>query len=289
MSVVWKNILVAVFSFLLAIVGQQYYFEKQNEIQRIDVHTSFDSDYISKPKFPDSKVEITVDGNTKDSIGLLEVSLVNFSSKVFTDVPLLIEIRPKKTGTFNYLSHFAHGEKGMKDLVVKTKDYEYDNGVHRFSYKVKSLNRSEEADISMKLGVLFEGEKEPDVLVSAVGLSTREFNIENSPSRAKVKRDAFLLVIGLFLGLFLVTFIMVGPLISRLTSPLDRKSNKRYAKELFDVLRAEPLHQSMTDGDLKGHIATILYKRQIIWWSSKSWLGKWSLGMREPQPSDYQI
>lgn len=296
MSDLSKNVLVAIVSFLLAIVGQQYYFEKQNEIQKIDVHTSFDSDYISKPKFPDAKVEIKVDGKTKESIGLLEISLVNFSRKVYKDVPFIIEVKPKKNSSFTYLSHFVHGEKGMKDLVEKTKEYEFDNGVHRFSYKVKSLNRSDETVIGVTLGVLFEGEEEPDVVVSAVGLSTRDYDIENSPTRSKVRRDAFIMLILVVLGLVIATLLFVGPIMSRLTSPFDRKSDKRYTQQLFDVLKAEmldnpitDLDSPMTDEQLKDLVAKILYKRQLNWWNKKSLLGKWSLGMRTPQPDDYRI
>lgn len=289
MSDVWKNILVAIMSFLLAIVGQQYFFDKQNEIQKIDIHTSFDSNYLSKPKFPDTKVEIKVDGNTKEAIGLLEISLVNFSNKVFTDVPIIIEVKPRKNDSFIYLSHFALGDKDIKELVEETKPYEFENGVHRFSYKAKSLNRSEEADIGMKLGILFEGQQEPEVVVSVIGLNTRDFNIEHSPARSKVQRDAFFIIVMLVIGLFAFTFIIFGPIISRLSSPLDRKNNKQYASQIFEVLRADPQYRSLSDEDLKVHIEGFLYKRQIIWWNAKSWLGKWSLGMREPQSSDYRI
>jgi len=291
-----KNILVAVVSALLAIVVQQYYFEKQNEIQKIDVHTNFDSDYISKPKFPDAKVEIKVDGKTKESIGILEISLVNFSRKVYKDVPFIIEVKPKKNSSFTYLSHFAHGEKGMKDLVEKTKEYEFDNGVHRFSYKVKSLNRSDEAVIGMTLGVLFEGEEEPEVVVSAVGLSTRDFDIENSPTQSKVKRDTFIMLILVVLGLVVTILLLVSPVMSRLTLLLDRKNDKRYARQLFDVLKVEmsvnpitDLDCLMTDDQLKHLVSKILYKRQLNWWNKKSFLGKWCLGMRTPQPHDYRI
>lgn len=289
MSDVWKNIVVAVVSFLLAIIGQQYFFNKQNEIQKIDVHTNFDSNYLSKPKFPDSKVEIKVDGNTKESIGILEVSLVNFSNQTFKDVPIIIEITPRRGDSFSYLSHFAHGEKGMRDLVEIAKPYEFINGTHRFFYTVKSLNRSEEANIGMKLGILFEGEQEPEVTVSAVGLNTRDFDMAHSPARSKVQRDALLIIIVFIVGLFAFTFAIFSPIMSRLMSPLDLKSNKKYARQIFDILRAESYYSSMSDNDLKNHVSDILYKRQYNWWNEKSWLGKWSLGMRAPEPSDYRI
>jgi hypothetical protein len=288
-SEIWKNIIVAVVSFLLAILGQQYFLNKQNEIQKIDIHTSFDNSYLSKPKFPDSKIEIKVDGKTKESIGLLEVSLVNFSNNVFKDVPIIIEVKPRKGDSFTYLSHFAYGEKSIKDLVEETKPYELDNGVYRFSYKAISLNRSEEANVSMKLGVLFEGQEEPDVVVSAVGINTREFNIENSPARAKVQRDAFILLVTIVIGFFALFFIVLGPIISRLTSPLDRKNDKRYAKQIYDVLQAESHYSELSETDLKEHVADFLYKRQLNWWETKSKFGKWLLGMRDPQPEDYKI
>jgi uncharacterized membrane protein len=289
MSGFWKSILVAIVSVFLTILGQHILYENQNEIQKIDILTSFDNNYLSKPKFPDSKVEIKVDGNTKESIGLLEVSLFNFSNRVFKDVPIVIELKPKQGGLFTYLSHFAHGEKGMKDLIDETKPYELDNGIHRFAYKVKSLNRSEGADVVMKLGVLFEGQDEPEVLVSAIGLNTRDFKIEHSPARSKLQRDTLIAMIVFILGLVAFVLIILGPIISKISSPLDRRIDRRNSKQLFEVLRAEALYNNMSDDELKKHVADFLYKRQNELWNTKSWISKWFLGMREPQPSDYRI
>ncbi|MGL4918579.1 MAG: hypothetical protein ACRC5D_20400 [Aeromonas allosaccharophila] len=289
MQNLWKNIVVSIVSALLAIAGQQYFFDKQNEIPKIDVYKNFDNAYLSKPKFPDSKVEIKVDGNTKESIGLLEIALINFSHQSFNNIPIIIEVKPKNGEKFTYLSHFVHGEKGIRDLVKEIKPYEVDNGTHRFSYNVVSLNRTDEANLSMKLGILFEGQHEPDVVVSAAGVNTREFNIENSPARANVQRDTFLLMIAFIVGLLAFIFIIFGPIISRFTLPLDKKSDKRYAKQIFDVMRVDTYYESMSDDTLKRHVASFLYKRQLNWWNKKSFFGKWYLGMRTPQPDDYEF
>ncbi|MFS1893179.1 hypothetical protein [Vibrio lentus] len=289
MSEVWKNLVVAMVSFLLTILGQQYFFGKQNEIPKIDVHTKFDSNYMSKPKFPDAKVEIKVNDNAKESIGLFEISLVNFSNTAFKDVPIIIEVKPKKDESFIYLSHFAHGEKEVKSLVEETKPFELDNGNYRFSYKAVSINRSEEAEIAMKLGILFEGQSEPDVVVSGPGFKTRAFDLENSPARSETQRNAIFLLIAILLGFSAFTFMIFGPVISRLSSPIERKSDKRYAKQIFDVLRSQSPYDQMSDDELKSHVADFLYRRQINWWSTKSPLGKWFLGMREPKTGDYRI
>lgn len=289
MSDFWKNLTVAIVSFLLAILGQQYFFNKGNEIQYLDIYTSFDNNYISKPKFPDSKVTIIVDKKTKESIGLFEIALVNFSNEVYKDIPIIIEVNPKKGDSFTYLSHFAHGEKEMKELVEETKPYEFDNGIHRFSLKAKSLNRTETAEAALKLGILFEGEHEPEVSISAVGLSTRDYDPEHSPVRSKVQRDAVLISIAFILVLFIFLFTVFMPILSRLLSPFDRKNDKKYARQLFDVLENDSKYESMSEEELKEHIANFLYKRQINWWNSKSLLTKWIFGMREPQPNDYNF
>ncbi|MEC4728158.1 hypothetical protein HWQ46_21715 [Shewanella sp. D64] len=287
MGNLWGKIVVAIVTCALTMIGQQYFFEKQNEIQKLDVHINFDKNYLSKPKFPDSKVEIKVDGSTKESIGLLEISLVNFSDKVFKDIPIVIEVKPKESDKFTYLSHFAHGEKGIKNLVEETKDYEFDNGVHRFSYKVKSLNRSEGADPNMKLGILFDGQDKPQIIVSAIGLNTREYNYGHSPAQLKVERDISLMFIALIVGVFLFTYFIFGPAISRITAPLERRKDRKYAKELFEVLRGDPLYNTMSDNDLTDHITSSLYKRQVIWWNRSSWTIKLLWGMRRPKPTDF--
>ncbi|AXB33879.1 hypothetical protein DSB67_21010 [Vibrio campbellii] len=289
MSELWKNLVVATVSFLLAIVGQQYFFGKQTEIPKIDVHTNFDSNYMSKPKFPDTKVEIKVNDKAKESIGLFEISLVNFSDKAFKDIPIIIEVKPKKGESFIHLSHFAHGEKEMKELVKETKPYELENGSYRFSYNAVSINRTEKSEVAMRLGILFEGQSEPDVVVSGPGFNTRVFDIENSPARSEMQKNTVLLFIAILLGMVAFTLMIFGPVISLLSSPIDRKSDKRYAKQIFDVLRSGDVYDQMSDDELKSHVADFLYRRQINWWDTKSTLGKWFLGMREPKTSDYRI
>ncbi len=289
MSGFLKNILYVLVSFMLGIASQYYFFEKSNEIQKLDVRTNFDSNYLSKPKFPDSKVEIKVDGDTKESIGILEISLVNFSNTVLKDIPVIIEVTPKRGGLFSYLSHFAHGEKGVLDLVEISKPYEFVNGTHRFFYTVKSFNRSDGDDIGMKLGILFEGDQKPDVTVSAVGLSTRDFDIEHSPARTKANREAWIMFITVLAGLLLFMFAIFVPLLSRLTSPLDKIISKKNASETFKIMRLDPYYASLTDNDLKQHVADVLYKRQRNWWNDKSILGKWLLGMKGPEFDDYRF
>jgi len=290
MSDLWKNLTVAIVSFLLAILGQQYFFNKDNEIQYLDIYTSFDNNYISKPKFPDSKVTIIVDRKTKESIGLFEIALVNFSNEVYKNIPIIIEVKPKKGDSFTYLSHFAHGEKEMKELVEETKPYEFDNGIHRFSLKAKSLNRTETPKAAaLKLGILFEGEHEPEVSISAVGLSTRYYDPGHSPVHSKVQRDAVLITIAFILVIFIFLFTVLMPILSRLLSPFDRRNEKKYARQLFDVLENDPKYTSMSEEELKEHIANFLYKIRINWWNSKSLLTKWTFGMREPQQDDYKF
>jgi len=288
-----KNILIALFSFLLAFIGQYYYFEKQYEIQELDIHTQFTTDYIAKPNFPNSNIEFKINGIEKDKVGLLTISILNYSSKNYLDIPVNIKITPKKMSDFNILAYSAVGEKEMTDLVSEIKPISIDKRSYNFSYKVRSINREYKNNYGMQLKVIFEGDTEPQIDVIGKGVGTRKYDSNNSPYQQELEWKAEWMAIGVFLILIVLTFVFVwlilSPIIARLTKKWDRKNNQKYAKEIFDSIKIDNLKQGSTDQELSSFVANMLYKRQLFLWNKKTSIGKWSLGYIQPELSDFTI
>jgi hypothetical protein len=293
MNQTWKNILVAALSAIFAFAGSYYIYSEQLKISKLDLHKDFDENYFSKPKFPSSDIILTVDTEEKEKLGLFQVSLVNYTTKDYLDIPIKIKITPKKVTEFKILAHSAVGQDEVSDLVVATKDMDFDGSSYNFSYEVSSINRTERSEYGMQLRILFEGTEEPKVSVVAKGVGVRDFDVNNSPYQKSVNiKAAFLgigLILGIGVGMFILMVLILGPLISVFTKSLDVKSRKKYAKELFKVIKDNNLQPNKSDDDIANFVADMLYHRQCEWWNNKTPIGKWSLGLIGPDRNDHLV
>jgi len=283
-----KTILVLI-SVALTFFIQQYYYSKTNEIKKLDVHQSFNPNFLSKPKFPNSNIELKIDGIDKSRLGLFEVSLLNYSNSTYNDIPIHIKITPENTNEFKVITYYATGENNIPDLVKELKPVSFDGKTYLFSYQVSTLNRTEKEDIGFKLSMLFEGSKQPKIDVVAKGISTRAFAWENSPYQQNLTTKALVLLV-VFLLIFLILMVLIiGPFMSWVSRPFDRKSDKTYARKVYETIKEENLLPDHDDNQIKTFIQQMLFKQRLKNWNSKSKISKWSLGMRSPQEEDFLI
>lgn len=243
MNNLWKNFIVAVTSALITVLGSYYIYKQEIEIKKIDVDSEFDANYFSKPKFPNSKVSLTVDGDEKNKIGTMKISLVNYSPKNYTDIPVSIKLTPENLKDFKILAYSAVGEKEMANLITEIKPMKFDGKSYNFTYQVLSINRTEYSDYGLQLRILFEGSIEPKIDVVAKGVGTRKFNLGNSPYQKNLNIQASLLVFIILVVLILVTIILstvvIAPITTLLTRNLDRQKNKKYSREIFNSIKNE--------------------------------------------------
>ncbi|RLV57817.1 hypothetical protein D5018_20560 [Parashewanella curva] len=158
MNNIWKNILVALaLSAIFATTGSYFLYTGQLKITKLDLHQDFDANYFSKPKFPSNKIILTVDDIEKDKLGLFKISLVNFTTENYENIPINIKVTPKNKNEFKILGYSAVGQEELYDLVKETKKKHFDGSSHHFSYNVSSINRTEKSNYGMQLRILFEG------------------------------------------------------------------------------------------------------------------------------------
>ncbi|MGM0609358.1 MAG: hypothetical protein ACQESP_13190 [Candidatus Muiribacteriota bacterium] len=184
---------------------------------------------------------------------------------------------------------YATGENKIPDLVKELKPVSFDGKTYLFSYQVSTLNRTEKEDIGFKLSMLFEGNKQPKIDVVAKGISTRAFAWENSPYQQNITTKALVLLV-VFLLIFLILMVLIiGPFMSWISRPFDRKSDKTYARKVYETIKEENLLPDHDDNQIKTFIQQMLFKQRLKNWNCKSKISKWSLGMRSPQEEDFLI
>ncbi|MCX6052373.1 MAG: hypothetical protein NTZ60_07640 [Campylobacterales bacterium] len=284
-----KNTIVALISIALTFFIQQYYYSKTNEIKKLDVHQSFNPNFLSKPKFPNSNIELKIDGIDKSRLGLFEVSLLNYSNSTYNDIPIHIKITPENTDEFKVVTHYATGEDNILDLVKELKPVSFDGKTYLFSYQVSTLNRTEKEDLGFTLSMLFEGNKQPKIDVVAKGINTQAFAWEHSPDQQNLITKALVLLAVLLLILLILVVFVVGPFISWISRPFDRKSDKTYARKVYETITDENLLPDYDDNKMKLFVQQMLFKQRLRDWNSKSKISKWSLGMRGPLEEDFLI
>ena len=289
----WKSILVAAFTAIFAFAGSYYLYSEQLKISKLDIHKNFEGSYFSKPKFPSDNIVLTVNKEEKDKIGLFEISLVNYTTKDYLDIPINIKVTPKNKNEFKVLAYSAVGQNDVYDLVEESKEMAFDGSSYNFSYKISTINRTDKSDYGMQLRILFEGSEEPEVHVVAKGVGIRDFDINNSPYQKDINIKASLLGVGIIIGIILFMFILMtlilGPLISMLTRKLDIKNRKKFAQELFDAIKNNNLQPGKTDLEIANFVADMLFQRQCEWWRKKTIIGKWSLGLIAPHRNDHLV
>ena len=293
MNDTWKSLLVAALSAILAFAGSYYLYSEQLKISKLDLHKNFEGSYFSKPKFPSDDIILTVNKEEKDKLGLFQISLVNYTTKDYLDIPINIKVTPKNKNEFKLLAYSAVGQNEVYDLVEESKKMVFDGSSYNFSYKVSTINRTEKSDYGMQLRMLFEGTEEPEVDIVAKGVGIRDFDVNNSPYQKGINiKAAFLgvaIIVGLILSMFVLMILILGPIISIFTRKLDIKIRKKYAQEIFDAIKNNNLQPGKTDLEISNFVAEMLFQRQYEWWCKKTPIGKWSLGLIEPERSDHLV
>ena len=81
MNGIWKTVLSCILSTVLTAIAAYWIHLEQIKVPKLDVHTSFESNYFSKPKFPNDQIRLIVNEIEQETIGIMYVSLVNYSIK----------------------------------------------------------------------------------------------------------------------------------------------------------------------------------------------------------------
>ncbi|MDN3402061.1 MULTISPECIES: hypothetical protein [Pseudoalteromonas] len=287
----WKNILVAALSALFTFAGSYYFYSESLAISKLDLHKDYDDNYFSKPKFPSDDIILTVNKIEKEKIGLLQISLLNYTAKDYLDIPINFKLTPKELSNFKVLAYSVVGHGDVNDLVKEPKKMEFDGNSFNFSFKVSAINRTEKSDYGIQLRILFEGTEEPNIRAFAKGVGIRDFDINNSPYQETISKKSLLIFIGALVCFCLVMFIMMifilNPVMSIMTRKSDIKSRQKYAESLFLAIKKENLLPGKTDPQIAEFIADMLHRRQCEWWDKRSPIAKWSLGLMAPERKEH--
>lgn len=292
MNGIWKIVLSCILSAILTAIAAYWIHLEQIKVPKLDVATKFESNYFSNPKFPNDKIRLIVNKTEQEAIGIMYVSLVNFSTKELVDLPVSIIIEPHNVGGFEVLAYSAVGENEAPELVEETKKMVFDEGVYRFSYKAKAINRIDEPDYGFQLRILFKGKDEPNVKVSTAGIDTREYDEGNKPSSTKdtIKNTSmFILMMAVFLVLVIIfTWLIFMPIASLLSHKWDVDLRKKRAAKLFDVIKSSGLNPELNDEQLKDYVTEILYQERLQYWNASSAIVKWTSAMIPPNKEEHR-
>lgn len=281
-----KKLLLAILPVLFAFLIQQYFYIKQNEFLWIDMHTEINENYLSQPNFPNSNVEIKVDGDSKTNLSLITVSFFNYSNKNITDTTLDLKITPQRYDDFNVITHYAVGEKNIPNLIRESRPVTETGKSIIFHYDIDFINRTDKVDYNIQLKLLYEGTSEINIESVIPGARVRNYDKSNMPYNKIVNIQSTLILI-----LFLLAIISLSLISSFIYSKFSNKSRiktlKKYVMNIYSEMRKDDFYSELSDEVLKDHCATILFNRDIKNWNNKNKFSKFLDGNNKPTFSDY--
>jgi cell division protein FtsL len=268
-----------------------------NKINKLDKHINYDNNYIAKPKFPNSKIELKVDTIDIEKLGILSVYLVNFSSKDFENQRLRIRVTPDND-EFEMLSYSARGQNSeygvIKDNLEDGKVAKVDDS-YEFDFTVEFINRTDALEEGFLLNILYTGSLNdaPLVTVTGKGIQTRKYEESNRPNEPFIQITRYSVVFAaVIIAIVVIVFFMllfVNPIMSFLGQKNEIKRNKRYATQLIEAINDEGLLNEYSEEKIKDFIACMLHKRQQNWFEKQPLILKWSNANINPKKSDYEI
>lgn len=268
-----------------------------NKINKLDMHINYDNNYIAKPKFPNSKIELKVDTVDIEKLGILSVYLVNFSNKDFEDQKLRIRVTPDNND-FEMLSYSARGQNSEYGVIkdnLKDTDIVKVNSSYEFDFTVEFINRTDALEEGFLLNILYKGSLKdiPTVTVTGKGVQTRKYEESNRPNEPFIQITRFSVIlaglIAAVVAIVLFMLLFINPVVSFFGQKNEVKRNKRYANQLLAAINDEGLLNEYTDEQIKGFIARMLHKRQYHWFEKQPLILKWSNANIKPKLSDYEI
>ncbi|WP_229625269.1 hypothetical protein [Vibrio parahaemolyticus] len=290
-KIIISCVITAVLSFFVAF----FFWSKGNERTLLDVATFFEPDFISKPVFPHNDISLSVDGVEHEKLGLMNISVVNFSNKDFSDLPITVKIKSHESSEFQILAASGFGTDGTPELVKLTREHSKGN-VQQYEFIVSTLSRVEgKKDYGFQLRLLIKGESEsePEVKVIPKGVSTRKYSEKNSPEYNDEFRTklfyAFCFSVLLIIITAIITIFVILPISSLLTKSSTKEYYKRRVNSYYDVVKNQNLCPESDDSQIKALVSNLYYYDRLKFWENQNWFMRFSQAFIKPEKQDFEI
>ncbi len=270
----------------LAFLGQYSINSIQSDVLYIDKFVQNEKSILSQKNLMSHDVKVFVDKKEIEKVSKINVALVNYSRKSYSDLEVLIKLDPG-AGDINVLSAHAVGENGEKGMVTDLKIQKKNT----YLYSIKSAKRTEKYEEFLKMIIYYEGEleiSEDDVIVTVTNSDPRVRNYDPSHSPATISKNVKELTIVVVLSaIMVVCVLMVIGVVSRLTSGFDR-SRKKYSKKVYETaLRTAILDNQALD--VRQKIIGLLFEHQLAEWREKNIVARLIEGNVPPKRGDFEF
>lgn len=284
-----KQILISIIlTGLVSFLIQQNAYLIENKIQMLDMHTEINENYLSKPNFPKSNIELKVDGVNKDQLGLLTISFFNYSKKNLSKSSVRIIVTPDDIKDFDLVSYFAVGEKQIPNLLKEVEKVEFNGQSFIFNYEIDFINRTDKIDYSIQLKIMYEGSNDINVEAVAEGIGIRKYNKNNMPYNRKTNIQAILLLLSMFLVIISISIIS-SFIYSKLFRGSKQKLLNNELNKIYKIMRNDLKYTEISDDELKKRVSNLEYKKDLFDWNNKSKFSKFLDGFYSPDNRNYTL
>ena len=248
---------------------------RKNEIQYIDIESISSKNTLRKISTKDKgEIKLIWNGNEIDAISKIAVSLYNFSSKDFDNLPLHVSFHPNSSQNIQIVNIQGANESNIEDHKVRDGYPKTDSkGIVTYIFDLGVINRTNNFRPSYTIEFLITGNDLPEAIpsINKKGVKVRKLDYsrlyENDPFTIIVPLAASISLLLIYVGL--VVFLI------KLQKKIALRKYARYANVLSTYFLDK--NQVIKDehiGRVDQISIDIVHELRSSAWNSLSWIDR---------------
>jgi len=225
-----QTILISVITLLIgAFIG--LYFDSlkaryKDKIEYFDLRIRSVDNYLKTPSIAQDELDIIWKDQKINNISSITIELYNFSNLDFEDVPIIIELFPRKREDIKVIAHHVVGEETREDLINNiTSTLESNKLIYEFSANLFNRTKKDSPNVIATFLIAGEMAPKPNIFINKKGVKTRRYDSDHTA----VLTDFEVILIFIFI-FFAFVFI------DNYRTTLSRLPNSRLIIRLIYVL-----------------------------------------------------
>jgi len=237
-----------------------------DNVEYFDLRVSSIDNYLTTPSIAKNELDIIWKDEEVENISSLTLEFFNFSRDDFENVPIVIELHPKKAEEIKVIAHRIIGEDSREDIVKEVVSNTEEDKIS-YSFTAQLFNRTDTDSPNLVITLLSSGKVAPvpKVFLNKKGVKIRKFDSTNS----------YFLSVFEFLAIFFVAIFGIAYLLNRQQSRKEINTFRRAAEAVEHRIVSESISDK-SDAPVAGSLTVrdIIHEIRMQRWDRLEWFDR---------------